>query len=301
VLRVREVPKPERTDTISALDEGTLVHAILEEFVRRATPRTSPTERWGPAEHALLEEIATSYCDDAQQRGITGRPLHWLLARRRILGTIKNFLTIDEATRARLGVVATPDGLEVEFGNAAHPVELSLGDGRSVAFKGRIDRVDRAPDGSRIAVYDYKTGLEKDVDAKDPIEAGQSMQLPVYAHAAQTRWGASETAAFYWYTRGPDETAVVEFPVDDAHQARFTDVVRTIVDGVDSGCFVAFPGARDWDRRVRKEAYKNCLYCAYDRVCPPDRLGAWERKEGDDVVVPFHGLELAAPDDASGP
>ncbi len=292
VLRVREVPKPERTDTISALDEGTLVHAILEAFVTRATPRTSPTERWGATERALLDEIAEAHCDDAEQRGITGRPLHWLLARRRIVGDIKHFLAIDEVIRAQLGVVATPDGLEVEFGDAKHPVELPLGDGRSVAFKGRIDRVDRSPNGSRAAVYDYKTGRAHKVNAKDPIDAGQSIQLPVYAHAAQALWGTPETAAFYWYTRVPDETGVVQFPVGDAHRARFTDVVRTIVDGVDGGCFVAYPGPRDWDHRVRKETYANCIFCPYDRVCPPDRLGAWERKEADEVIVPFHGLDL---------
>ncbi len=296
VLRVREVPKPERTDTISALDEGTLVHAILEEFMMRATPRTSPDEPWGPQDRALLREIAVAHCDAAAQRGITGRPLHWLLARRRILGNVEQFPAIDEASRARLGVVAAPDGLEVEFGDATHPVELALGDGRSVAFKGRIDRVDRSPDGTRAVVYDYKTGRAHKVAAKDPIDAGQSIQLPIYAHAAQARWGANETSAFYWYTRIADESALVEFPVDDEHRTRFIDVVTTIVDGIDGGCFVAYPGPRDWDWRVQRETYANCIFCPYDRVCPPDRLGAWERKEADGVVVPFHGLELAAPD-----
>jgi hypothetical protein len=293
VLRVREVPKPETTDTISALDEGTLVHTILEEFLLRARPRTSPAEPWDDADRELLLAITLEACADAERRGITGRALHWHLARRRVVRAAAQFLEVDARTRRDHGVVPSHEGLEVSFGDAATPVTLTLPDGRNVAFRGRIDRIDNAPDGSLTTVYDYKTGSPKDVDDDDPVEAGRRLQLPVYALAARAR-GATAAQAFYWYTRAPIDQALVPFPLDDD---RFAEVVGGIVDGIDDGCFVAYPGETGYRPSVG-DTFENCVYCPYDRLCSPDRLGSWDRKHTGPAVDAFVGLELEAEDDA---
>jgi RecB family exonuclease len=295
VLRVRDVPKPEATDTITALDEGTLVHTILEEFLVRARERAAPDEPWDDADRALLVDITREAFADAERRGITGRPLHWRLAQRRVLAEITQFVVADESARRDLGVLPSAGGLEVAFGEADTPVVLDLADGRSVSFRGRIDRVDRSPDGSRVAVYDYKTGAPRAVDQTDPVQSGRKLQLPVYALAARARWGAAEARAFYWYTRALPDDALTEFPVDAEHHDRFVGVVGNIVHGIEHGCFVAFPGTRDW-RPFVGDTFKNCVYCPYDRVCPPDRLGAWMRKADDDAVTDFLALDLPEDD-----
>lgn len=300
VLRIRDVPKPEATDTITALDEGTLVHEILETFLSRAPARARPDQPWDDADRALLASITEEALADAERRGLTGRPLHWRLAQRRIRAEVAQFTAIDESARARLGVVASVDGLEVDFGESGTPVVLDLTDGRRVSFRGRIDRVDRAPDGSRVIVYDYKTGSPGKVDPDDPVESGTRLQLPVYALAARARWGPADAQAFYWYTRALPDDALAEFPVGAGHHDRFVDVVTSIVDGVEHGCFVAYPGKRDW-RPQTGDSFENCLFCPYDRICPPDRLGAWTRKESDDAVAPFHGLDLPEPEPADEP
>jgi hypothetical protein len=295
VLRVREVAKPEATDTISALDTGTLIHRILERFVHEARERTDPTEQWDRADRALLDAIANECCDDAEQRGITGRPLEWRFARRAIVRTADNFLATDEAIRADRGVLPKPGGVEVAFGfGDSPPVSVPLGDGRQVAFRGRIDRVDRSPDGARTVVFDYKTGWRRDIPADDPIDAGKNLQLPVYAHAAEALEPTAHASAFYWYTKESGLDALDGHDLDDCRE-RFTEVVTTIVDGIDVGCFPAFPGEPAWQVSERRDSFHNCKFCPYDRLCPADRFSAWERTIEDDAVAPF--LALGLPDD----
>jgi len=299
VLRVREVPKPETTETISALDEGTLVHAILEEFVTKARPRTAPGERWGDDDIALLESIVERRCDEAEQRGLTGRRLHWVLERRRIVRMTRNFLHHDEWVRAQHGSLPVAGGLELGFGFDGEPgVGLELHDGRAVTFRGRIDRVDRVVGEDRVVVFDYKTGRPRE-EPDDPVDAGRRLQLPVYALAAAAREGVDDAAAYYWYTRaGGDENPLEGHALDTEVRDRFVDVVGTIVDGIDQGSFPAYPGNRDFDFRVRRETFANCLFCPYDRVCAPDRLGAWDRKSADPAAQVFRSLELPDEDDA---
>jgi RecB family exonuclease len=295
VLRVREVPKPETIQTISALDEGTLVHAILEDFLGRARRRLGPDDEWDDVDWALMAEIVAQHCDDAARRGITGRPLSWQLAQRRIRRSAERFLRTDDEVRAVLEMIPSAVGVEVAFGDDDSPVGVDIGNGRRVAFRGRIDRLDRSEDGSRAVVYDYKTGRAHDI-AEDPVDAGRSLQLPVYAAAARAHTGIGEISTYYWYTteEGRD-AALAGFELDEALEARFATVVGSIVDGIEHGCFVAVPGAREWDFRGRRETHANCLFCPYDRICPPDRSTAWERKGDDDAIAPFLALEL--PDD----
>ncbi len=295
VLRVREVARPEATETISALDEGTLVHAILEAFVREQPPR-SPTYRWTDADRARMLQIVARHCDDVEARGITGRSLLWRLARRRIAGTAVRFLTVDTEFREALDTVPTAAGLEVDFGMAGQPgVTVELSGDRSVTFRGRIDRVDRSPDGARVVVYDYKTGRPRDDGLEDdPVCAGQRLQLPIYGLAAASDRDDEEVHAYYWYTRAETlEKARKGYRLDDSVRSRFVDVLDTIVDGIDHGCFPAYPGVRDYDPRVQRETFQNCLWCPYDRLCPLDRGTAWEHQSSDEAMQPFWRLELS--------
>ncbi len=70
------------------------------------------------------------------------------------------------------------------------PFAFSLGPHH---VRGRVDRVDRLPDGG-WELIDYKTGY-----AKTAEELGDDIQLSLYAIAAQEAWGLSDTRQSYYY------------------------------------------------------------------------------------------------------
>jgi len=298
VLRVREVERPEATHRISALARGSLVHAVLAEFLDSAEPRTAPDQPWTDDERALLLAIGERCCNEAEDEGVTGRPLLWKLDRRRILREIEGFLDTDEQIRAALGVVPRPRARELKFGfggDSGEPAEVTLADGRVVRFHGVIDRVDEGPDGSPVVVYDYKTGRVD--DPADGLERGNLLQLPVYALAMARGHAAAEVRAYYWSVREPGTDALVGITLDEATRAQFVDKVSTITDGIRAGVFPAFPDRPRQDGRGR-DTWENCCYCPFDRVCPPTRDDDWTRKRVDPVAVRFR--ELADPPDDEG-
>jgi ATP-dependent helicase/nuclease subunit B len=293
VLRVREVERPEATDRIGPLDRGSLVHAVLAEFLDTVEPRTSPDQPWDDDERALLLAIGERHCNDAENEGLTGRPLLWKLDRRRILRELESFLDTDEEIRAALGVVPRPGARELAFGfgGESEPATVTVGDGRTVRFHGRIDRVDEGPSGSPVVVFDYKTGRFVD-DPTEGLERGDKLQLPIYALAMAGGRPAAEVRSYYWSTQKFGTDALVGITLDDATRDQLDDKVSTIVDGISAGVFPAFPDKPRQDGRGH-ETWVNCCYCPFDRVCAPARDDDWTRKRDDPVVVRFR--ELADP------
>ncbi len=292
VLRLSDVPRPEAAEAISAIDEGSLVHEVLEEFVRDAPAPASPDAPWTHDDRVRMAEIVVRHCEEAEDRGITGRPVMWKLARRRIVGTALRFLSADQRVRATFDVLPAVDGLERAFGmDGAPPVEVDVGTEHPVRFRGRIDRVDRSPDGSRVVVYDYKTGRRRRYEAiaHDPVDGGRLLQLPVYALAARAQEGIDDATAAYWFTGEAPDAAVLEVGLDDAEE-RFVEVVSTIVHGIAEGCFPADPGERTWDPRSQRETWSSCMFCEFDRLCPVDRGAAWERVANEDAAARYVDL-----------
>jgi RecB family exonuclease len=291
VLRVSETEKPEETLTLSALERGNLIHRALEEFVREAPPRATPDQPWSAEEWDLLLAIGERLCHEAEQAGLTGQPLLWKLARERILRDLAGFLNKDEELRAELGVV--PAEVELSFGlrDADEPLVLSLEDGRSIAFRGRIDRVDRAPDGSRLLVLDYKTGSTSIYTRLhiDPVRRGKLLQLPIYALAARQRHGDVPVETYYWFVTESANYDRQGYPLAGPQLTAFQRALSVIVGGIEQGLFPARPG------QSRNDGFENCQLCPYDRVCPGNRARVWGRKRSAPELREY--LDLAEPED----
>ncbi|MCZ7526480.1 MAG: PD-(D/E)XK nuclease family protein [Acidimicrobiia bacterium] len=287
VLRVHDVERPEDVETISALDRGSLVHEVLEVFLRSVPARRRPDAPWTPAERDRLLELAERCFDDAVARGLTGRPLLWAMERRRLRRVLRDFADADEDHRSARGVVTDPDALELVFGDdAGEPVSVTLPGGTTVAFRGRIDRIDVAPDGSRLVVLDYKTGRDQrytDLE-DDPVVRGTMLQLPIYALAATRRAPEAAVEARYWFLETGRQPG---YAVDDTVMGRFLAVLEAIFGGIAAGVFPANPGAET------RDSWANCRTCPYDRLCPPDRDVAWERKRHAPTCARY--LALAEP------
>jgi len=92
-----------------------------------------------------------------------------------------------------------PDRMEWKFGeNGVNPVRIDLPSGRSILFRGTIDRVDLNREQSEFRVIDYKSG-DKKIDYPS-LYYGLSVQLPAYLHAFASEnplWTARDAGYFH--------------------------------------------------------------------------------------------------------
>lgn len=274
LLRVAPVEQPEDVVRISALDRGTVVHDILEQLVQRAVDEgwaPGPDESWPAQSRDVLIEAAAARFARAEAEGVTGFGLLWEQDRDVLLADLLEWLDRDDQRRREHGGLV-PVAAEWNFPR----VEIPLGDGRTLRMRGKIDRIDRAPDGG-LVVTDYKTGKAEPYAAlrEDPIHHGQRLQLPVYALAAHSAFGTADTPVWseYWFTSRRGRFERVGYAVDEGVIDLVRAALRVAVDGISQGVFLARP-----------KGSGNVLYDCPG--CDPDALGeygvaeAWERKGG---------------------
>ena len=111
---------------------------------------------------------------------------------------------------------------------------------------GRIDRIDRRPDGS-VSIIDYKTGK-----ARDQEDADQSLQLSLYAIAAKQKWEYSVGALIFYNL---EENVAVTTSRTEAQLLGARNRVEDAAQGIADGIFEAKPGM-------------HCNFCAYRSLCP---------------------------------
>jgi ATP-dependent helicase/nuclease subunit B len=285
VLGLGERDEPERVIELSALDGGSAAHAILEQFMLEVLARGAPDPQqgWTKEDRARLAEIAELVLTEYERRGRTGRPLHWSLAKPELLATLDGFLDADDGHRAANG--SRPHRVEWRFGlDGVPPVSITLKDGRTLSFRGMVDRVDLAEDG-RVIVSDYKTGKGdkfKGIADGDPVAAGTLLQLGLYAEAAVQILGAPQVTSHYWMVDAEGGYARHGYDWSPGRRERFVDVVTAIADGIEAGIFPAVPG--EWDSfRATNE---NCRYCDFSTLCP--------RERGEHAAAKAEAPEMAA-------
>jgi DNA helicase-2/ATP-dependent DNA helicase PcrA len=125
---------------------------------------------------------------------------------------------------------------------------------RSFAFKigphllrGRVDRVDRHPDGS-FELIDYKTGKAKTAD-----ELREDVQLSVYQMGARESWRLETSAQSYFYVLS-GEKVPVEHSAEELERVRAT--VSEIAGGILKQRFEPTPSP------------EICSFCDYRIICP---------------------------------
>ena len=296
VLRVQPVEQPETALQITPLDRGNLVHDVLETFIRDVLADGTvpePDQPWTPEHHVRLADIAVDRCQFYEDHGLTGQAIFWQRDRRKILADLDQVLTEDDVRRRRTN--AKPVAAEMPFGfEGRDPVAFPLGDGRTVAVRGKADRVDQAADGT-LHVVDYKTGKAdrfKGISAEDPHQGGRHLQLAVYGEAVRQQFGTGTTdvEATYWFTSSRGRFAELGYAVTPDVVANVGEAMRTIVDGIENGLFPPHPAPPS------TSPFTDCLYCDPDELGTSDLLRQWERKQLDDVVAPYVAL-IAPPVD----
>ncbi|TAK65186.1 MAG: PD-(D/E)XK nuclease family protein [Dehalococcoidia bacterium] len=287
-LRVEPAEEPETIDRISPLERGSLVHAILERFLRDLG-RDDPPRQERRADH--LRRLMAAARDEErmrEERGVTGRPMIWEMDRLQVEADLVRWydMETDDAGGLR------PGGFEVSFG-ATHgnggprdtlsrdePLELRAG-GRTFAFRGRIDRLDWDDARTSFRVIDYKTGSSYSKQ-NSVFDGGRALQLPIYLHAASRALdiepdrGVSEY--FFVSTKGGfKRKSITGRQLDDLRED-FETVLETIADGVDGGMFAPSPDQ------------STCRYCDFKDVCDVRIERIMRRKTADPRGSSFRAM-----------
>lgn len=306
-LRLEVIDAPERRTTIEPRDRGSLVHEVLERFVKEWLDSGRPWSGWAAADHVRLAELAVEAFDEYERRGLVGKALFWGLEKSQILLDLHRFLDSDDRCCRATGRV--PIAAEYNFGGASAPPLELVAAGRPVRFRGKIDRVDRAPDGS-LSVVDYKTGSSGSFTVldSDPVGRGERLQLAIYGLAVETGPGGSGTtsgersprdsvcdvgavSAEYRFVSSRAERESIGIVLDERARHRVGEALDVLVAMIDSGSFPARPGAPD------RAGYKNCQLCEFDALCVADRDRAWQRVRSDPRLREY--VALVEPDDLS--
>lgn len=281
LLGVQPVDRPERELRISALERGDLVHSILDRFLSEvlAAGAPDPMTRWGDAERRRLEQIAGEAFAEREGQGRVGQRVFWEPERSRIRRELLAFLNVEQEWRSAGGCV--PWASEKGFGmpprrrgeESLPPVEVPLGDGRTIRLRGAVDRIDVTAAGT-LVVVDYKTGRSNVYQrlGEEPwaIYAGSGprrgpkrqalprLQLPLYAQAVRQMAGAQVAViAGYWFVTAREDFRWLPLPPGAPVQAEMQWTLAGICDGIAGGVFPAYPRPRNHP--------SHCDYCDADR------------------------------------
>lgn len=150
----------------------------------------------------------------------------------------------------KLGLVQLQDFLEkaraipsTQVLHTEESFEIKVGE---TIVVGRIDRIDRLPDGG-VAIIDYKTGKARDQESAD-----ESLQLSLYAVAATEKWGYKVGALVF---HNLEENVPVMTMRSDAQLLSARACVEDAANGIADGLFEPRPGM-------------HCNFCAFRMLCP---------------------------------
>lgn len=254
------VRDPEAPLRLSGSQLNTLTHCVLQWFVSheaKADRGTTSAQGFGSIVHAIAAEVVRAGLEpDAHELAThldavwaeLGHPA-WISNRERAdaVAALERFVTWHRASKR--------DVLAAE-----HEFDVVLDvDGREVAVKGSMDRVESGPDG--VHVVDFKTSKS----AIGLKEAREHPQLGVYQVAVEA--GATEELApgvpsagaeLVYLRLGSTGPTIRTQP---AGTETAFDQLRTAVRAIDGEDFSATVGAA-------------CGYCAFHRVCPAQEAGA---------------------------
>jgi len=274
MLHVEPVEAPEEVIEISAMDIGNLIHESFEDLIRECSYRGELPgygEPWTDRQRQRLQEIGAAKADRYEAAGLTGHRTLWARTRASLLDTLGWMLGDDERWRAAQDARVLAS--ELAFGLDGQPEVLIKVDDGELRFQGRADKVDRRRDGT-LLVTDLKSGSASrfwNLSADNPVEGGEKLQLPVYAHAARARFGDADTPveAMYWFVR-KNRGKRVQVPLTDVVEQTYAETVGLIARSIANGVFPArAPAEPDF-------GWVQCPYCNPDGLDHTDVRRRWE-------------------------
>jgi DNA helicase-2/ATP-dependent DNA helicase PcrA len=204
----------------AAMQYGASMHRVLRTYydaLRAGRPQTE-------------QQLIDDFRNDLASAGIQDQYQHELYEKQGV-GQLKEFFAAAQRC-------APPEVLHTE-----EWFEIKLGETR---LTGRIDRMDRAADGS-VLVVDYKTGK-----ARDQEDADDSLQLSIYAIAAREKWGYDVSSLVFYNL---EENVPVATVRSEAELGVARDRVAKAAEQIAAGSF-------------KPKVDFHCSFCSFRAVCP---------------------------------
>ncbi len=257
---------------LTPLDAGSLLHTVLERFMRGLIDRAEL-----PEVDRHLDELLAILDEELEASRRRQPPLTELAfaARREELRTaMLTFLHDEErscretrrrplALEAAIGV--EPAGAGTPF-DCREPVAVPLAPGETIKLRGRIDRIDvrDAGDGHAYALWDYKSGSGYGfpaMAAADPFNGGRKLQHGLYVVMLRTRLadpecplrgGEVERFGYFFPTRA-GKGRRLEWTAEQL--AECTGLVRRLAEVARQGIFLPTDDPAD------------CAFCDFAAAC----------------------------------
>lgn len=271
-------PEPSLDAWLDPPTRGLALHGLYARFLRELRVRN---ERADPARHAArLSALGEAMLAELRDAMPPPSEHVWERERDQVLRDLELFLQLEAREPGR-----TPVGCEVGFGGGtpegeplarAEPVTLDLGHDLRFRLRGRIDRIDRLPDGDH-EVVDYKTGRYWPPDWEGVFDGGQSLQHALYTLAARELLGGApvQGGGYYFPTvRGGGERVVRLL----AETAALASVLRDLFEVIRAGAFVHNP------------VEGGCKFCEHRRACGPGAPARAARKLKEPALAPYRRL-----------
>lgn len=245
---------------LDAAQRGTVLHQVFERFAKEFVDRQDELE--GDAATNCMREVARDAINE--WRALVPPPTEAAFDREKaeLETSAQAFLLLERSRRA------DGDGgrwlhFEYEFGYDGEPGLYELPNGKSLAVRGRADRVDELPDGT-LRVVDYKSGSPSPFGRNPkagPFAGGRNLQPAIYVAAVEEREQRPVSAFEYRFPTAGGANHVVAYSASELAESR--SIVGVLVDSVRAGRFLPTFDKND------------CRYCDYQRICraEEDRFG----------------------------
>lgn len=292
ILGIKEKNVERACHDLSNRDKGTLIHEILEKFMRanKGEPLTPETRK---ERLSLLHRTATQVFSEWEERKETGHPLLWEQTKRALLTDLERWHDIETAS---YDATWKPIAFEVGFGKTQKetgedplssdaPLTISNGEYR-MRFTGRIDRIDistceETP--TRFRVTDYKTGTHNPLHRNNAISGGRALQLPVYLHAAANLLGHKVEEGEGEYVHTTRKGSFTKIRCEGAPLTvlsnPFIQVITQLVHHLSRGDFHPVP-----------HPHGHCSHCDFLDICDIRKEHLFARKAHDPDVRNFARL-----------
>ncbi len=264
VLRLPEPQEPPPpSQWLDSAEAGQLLHELFQRLLE-ALLHEEKLPANTPEQFALAERIAERLLQKYRALHPVPGEAAFGARKRWLLQAVRVFLAQEE----QFCRTHTPRWLEVSIGirddspcvagiGCEQPLSLLLDDG-AVKAGGRIDRIDRKPDGSYV-VTDYKSGGAGSYQRGKPFAGGRRVQHALYLALVQARLdqvdpGARATDFRYFFPAGRERGEQVRWSSDQLAAGR--ELIGTLCRVIGQGAFIATDKASD-----------DCGYCGFRAIC----------------------------------